>query len=390
VVLRHQLAILRRGGKRPQYTTGDRALLAAASRLLPPERWSCFAVSPQTLRRWHRALLQGGGRRRRGRRLGRPPLAAATHGLIRRLARENPRWGYVRIQGELLKLGISVSATTIATALRSSGLGPAPRRIGPTWSEFLRAQAQSMLGSGLSSAVGDDALGGVATEPSGSADVGPDRQVEADKRSPADAAEPRLASHPLHLRSRSSLPRPRVLVATRGPSLLPPSHRSHARDGPRKSSPASSHSPVLTRDVKATAGRARGPHKPRVGSARGLPGSSAPSRRRNQSTSSPSLPAGTDFLYPAGSFSGRGIVVSLPGAAAAAGAACAADALGAGEGDRDSRPASPAAAARASGGSAGSARRSGPAGGVQSRVAALGVLVIRCLASNASRPGTAS
>lgn len=58
VVLRHQLAILRRGGKRPQYTTADRALLAAASRLLPPERWSCFAVGPQTLRRWQRALLQ--------------------------------------------------------------------------------------------------------------------------------------------------------------------------------------------------------------------------------------------------------------------------------------------------------------------------------------------
>jgi putative transposase len=55
VVLRHQLAILRRGGKRPHYTTADRALLAAVSRLLPPERSSCFAVSPQTLRRWHRA-----------------------------------------------------------------------------------------------------------------------------------------------------------------------------------------------------------------------------------------------------------------------------------------------------------------------------------------------
>jgi putative transposase len=64
VVLRHQLAILRRGGKRPRYTTADRALLAAASRLLPQERWSCFAVSPQTLRRWHRALLQGGRRPR--------------------------------------------------------------------------------------------------------------------------------------------------------------------------------------------------------------------------------------------------------------------------------------------------------------------------------------
>ena len=134
VVLRHQLAILRRGGRRPQYTLADRALLAAASRLLPPERWLCFAVSPQTLRRWHRALLQGN--RRRGRRPGRPPLAAETRGLIERMARENPRWGYMRIQGELLKLGISVSATTIASLLRRSGLGPAPRRIGPAGLSF--------------------------------------------------------------------------------------------------------------------------------------------------------------------------------------------------------------------------------------------------------------
>src|ERR671936_1870170 len=66
IVLRHQLAILRRGGKRPPYTIADRAVLAAASRLLPRERWSCFAVSPQTLRRWHRALLRG-DRRQRGR-----------------------------------------------------------------------------------------------------------------------------------------------------------------------------------------------------------------------------------------------------------------------------------------------------------------------------------
>ena len=127
VVLRHQLAILRRGGKRPRYTTADRALLAAVSRLLPPEGWSCFAVSPRTLRRWHRALLQGGRRHRR--RPGRPPLAAETRRLILRMARENPRWGYMRIPGELLKLGISVSATTVATMLRlRAGAGASAHR----------------------------------------------------------------------------------------------------------------------------------------------------------------------------------------------------------------------------------------------------------------------
>src|SRR6266511_3211321 len=109
VVLRHQLAILRRSGKRPRYTSADRALLAAAGRLLPPERCSCVAISAQTLRRWHRALLQG-NRRQRPRRLGRPPLAAGTRGLIKRLARENPEWGYMRVQGELKGLGIGVSA----------------------------------------------------------------------------------------------------------------------------------------------------------------------------------------------------------------------------------------------------------------------------------------
>jgi putative transposase len=92
VVLRHQLAILRRGGKRPRYTTADRALLAAASRLLPPERRSCFAVSPQTLRGWNRALLAG-GRRRCRRRPGRPPLAAETRGLGRAVGAGEPSLG---------------------------------------------------------------------------------------------------------------------------------------------------------------------------------------------------------------------------------------------------------------------------------------------------------
>jgi hypothetical protein len=90
----------------------------------------------------------------------------------------------MRIQGELLKLGIAVSHTTIATVLRSSGLGPAPRRIGPTWSEFLRAQAHSMLGGGLR-----DSLDGDTLEPSGWAADGEPRQVEAnDELTPTEVA----------------------------------------------------------------------------------------------------------------------------------------------------------------------------------------------------------
>jgi putative transposase len=144
MVLRHQLAVLRRTAKRPALCRRDRLLLAAASRLLPRERWPLFLVSPQTLLRWHRELL----RRKwtyRHRRLGRPRIDPAVRELVVRLGGENPRWGCVRIQGELRKLGIRVGATTIRSILRSAGLGPAPRREGPSWSEFLRAQATGIL-----------------------------------------------------------------------------------------------------------------------------------------------------------------------------------------------------------------------------------------------------
>src|SRR5207247_294241 len=135
-----------------------------------------FAVAPLRLGSFARS------RWRRARAPGRPPLAAATRSLILRLARENPRWGYVRIQGELLKLGISVSATTIATVLRVSRLGPAPRRIGPTWSEFLRAQAQSMLGAGLPSEPGRDLAGNAAAR-SAPSPAAATCNLEAEKRS---------------------------------------------------------------------------------------------------------------------------------------------------------------------------------------------------------------
>ena len=119
-------------------------LLAAASRILPRERWKAFVMTPRTLLRWHRELVRRKWTyRRRG--PGRPPLDRETVELIVRMARENPRWGYLRIRGELMKLGIRVSATAIRTILRREGLGPAPRRIGPSWSEFLRAQARGIV-----------------------------------------------------------------------------------------------------------------------------------------------------------------------------------------------------------------------------------------------------
>jgi putative transposase len=143
VVLRHELAVLRRQARRPRLTPADRILLAAASRLLPGKSWRSFFVTPTTLLRWHRGLVAGrwtySGRR------GRPPIGAEIRALVLRLARENPRWGYRRIAGELHGLGITVSPTTVRNILRQAGLGPAGERSGLSWRAFLRAQAKSML-----------------------------------------------------------------------------------------------------------------------------------------------------------------------------------------------------------------------------------------------------
>jgi putative transposase len=145
LVLRHQLRVLQRTSGRPKLHVIDRVLLAGASRVIPRERWVTFLVTPATLLRWHRELVRRKWTYRRTGRPGRPPIDPAVRALILRLARENPRWGCVRIEGELRKLGIRVAATTIRTLLRATRLGPAPRRTGPTWTEFLRAQADGII-----------------------------------------------------------------------------------------------------------------------------------------------------------------------------------------------------------------------------------------------------
>jgi len=143
LVLRHQVQVLKRKAGRPKLRRRDRLLLAATARLLPRERWSCFIVTPATLLGWHRALVKRKWTYRR-KRAGRPPLDPKIARLIVRMAKENPRWGYVRIQGELRKLGIRVGASSIKRLLAREGLGPAPRR-GPSWGEFLRTQADGIL-----------------------------------------------------------------------------------------------------------------------------------------------------------------------------------------------------------------------------------------------------
>lgn len=144
LVLRHQLRVLERTVGRPRLEPTDRVLLAALSRVLPRSLWPSFLVTPATLLRWHRELVARRWTYPR-RRPGRPGTRAEVCELVVRLARENPGWGYRRIQGELVGLGIMLAASTVWEILREAGIEPAPRRLDCSWSEFLRRQAASIL-----------------------------------------------------------------------------------------------------------------------------------------------------------------------------------------------------------------------------------------------------
>jgi putative transposase len=143
VVLRHELAVLRRQISRPRLDERDRVFLAAAGRLLGRKNRSFF-VRPDTLLGWHRQLV-----RRRwtyaGRRPGRPAVSEEIRELVLGLARENPRWGYERIVGELAGVGVRVSATTVAKILRHAGVSLAGARAQLSWRDFLRAYADSII-----------------------------------------------------------------------------------------------------------------------------------------------------------------------------------------------------------------------------------------------------
>jgi len=144
-MLRHEVAVLRRQVTRPRLDWADRAVLAGLARWLPRPSWRALFVQPATLLRWHRELV----RRRWSypHRRGRPAIAAELRGLVLRLARENPTWGYRRIHGELCRLGYQgrIGASTVWAILRHAGVDPAPTRSAVSWRQFLRAQANSVL-----------------------------------------------------------------------------------------------------------------------------------------------------------------------------------------------------------------------------------------------------
>jgi len=146
LVLRHENAVLRRQVARVRYNGADRVWLACLARLVPRRRWAeIFSVTPATVLAWHRRLVAHKWNYDDRRRPGRKPTTAPTKTLIVRLARENPVWGHRRIQGELTRLGYRIAASTVWEILNAAGVDPAPRRAGPTWQQFLAAQAQGII-----------------------------------------------------------------------------------------------------------------------------------------------------------------------------------------------------------------------------------------------------
>jgi len=149
LILRHQVAVLqRRQPRRPKLNWADRALLAALLGLIPKARRQGLRllVTPDTIVRWQRDIVRGRwtARSMRGR-TGRPTTRRNIQALVRRLARENPEWGYRRIHGELAGLGVKVAASTVWEILKASGIDPARLRMGPTWQQFVRSQAEAIL-----------------------------------------------------------------------------------------------------------------------------------------------------------------------------------------------------------------------------------------------------
>src|ERR1051326_1174709 len=149
LVLRHEVAVLRRQHPRPRLSWADRAVFAALTRLLSRACRLHRIVTPATVLRWHRDLVARRWTQPRRHRTGGRSTASELRQLVLRLAAENPTWGYRRIQGELAGLGYRLAPSTVWLILKRAGIDPAPRRSGPSWRQFLAAQAHGILATDL-------------------------------------------------------------------------------------------------------------------------------------------------------------------------------------------------------------------------------------------------
>jgi transposase len=148
--IRHQLAVLQRqlDGQQVRFQPAERASLAALLHPLPQPtlRRLRLLVRPDTILKWHRNLI---ARRHaaasRPKRRGRPRTLRSIRSVVLRLARENSSWGYRRVHGELLTLGITVAPSTVWQMLREAGIDPAPDRAATTWAAFLHSQAEALM-----------------------------------------------------------------------------------------------------------------------------------------------------------------------------------------------------------------------------------------------------
>ena len=149
LLLRHQLTVLqRRQPRRPDLNWADRALIATLLAIVPKARRQGLRllVTPDTILRWHRDIIRRRWAARSIRsKTGRPVTRRNIKALVLRLARENPGWGYRRLHGELAGLGVKIAASTVWEILKNAGIDPAPLRTAPTWSLFLRSQAEAIL-----------------------------------------------------------------------------------------------------------------------------------------------------------------------------------------------------------------------------------------------------